>query len=102
VVVLGLKVLVVLGHTACGAVKAAIKGDDVPGQITVLYQRLQTGVSKAGGDINKAIELNAVAQADSLRTSSPVIRDAIKAKTLRVEAGVYDLGTGKVRIIQRS
>ena len=66
VAVLGLKVLVVLGHTACGAVKAAIKGDSVPGQISVLYQRLQTAVSKAGGDVNKASELNAVVQADLL------------------------------------
>ena len=102
VAVLGLKVLVVLGHTACGAVKAAIKGDSVPGQISALYHRLQAGVSKAGGDVNKAVELNAVAQADLLRTSSPVIRDAIKAKTLRVESGVYDLGTGKVKMIEKS
>lgn len=102
VTVLGLKVLVVLGHTACGAVKAAMKGDDVPGQISVLYQRLQAGVSKAGGDVNKAVELNAMAQADLLRTSSPVIRDAIRAKTLRVESGVYDLATGRVKIIEMS
>ena len=102
VAVLGLKVLVVLGHTSCGAVKAAIKGDSAPGQISVLYQRLQEGISKAGGDINKAIELNAAAQANLLRTSSPVIRDAIRAKTLLVESGVYDLGTGKVKIIQKS
>ena len=102
VAVLGLKVIVVLGHTSCGAVKAAMKGDSVPGQISVLYQGLHAGISKSGGDVNRAIELNAMAQADLLRTSSPVIRDAIKAKTLRVESGVYDLGTGKVKIIQKS
>ena len=98
VAVLGVKVLLVLGHTSCGAVKAAMKGDSVPGQISVLYQRLQAGISKAGGDVNKAMELNAAVQADLLRTSSPVIRDAIKAKALRVESGVYDLATGKVKI----
>jgi carbonic anhydrase len=102
VAVLGLKVVVILGHASCGAVKAAMKGDSVPGQISVLYQRLQAGISKAGGDVNKAIELNAAAQADLLRTSSPVIRDAIKAKTLRVESGVYDLGAGRVKIIEKS
>ena len=91
-----------LGHSSCGAVKAAIKGDSVPGQISVLYQGLHAGISKSGGDVNQAIELNAMAQADLLRTSSPVIRDAIKAKTLRVESGVYDLGTGKVKIFQKS
>ena len=79
-----------------------MKGDSVPGQISVLYQRLQEGISKAGGDVNKAVELNAAAQADMLQTSSPVIRDAIKAKTLLVESGVYHLGTGRVKIIQKS
>lgn len=35
-------------------------------------------------------------QAELLRTSSTVIRDAVKASKLKVEAGVYDLATGKV------
>ncbi len=38
VAVLGVKVLLVLGHTGCGAVKAAMKADAVPGQISALYQ----------------------------------------------------------------
>src|SRR5215475_7453997 len=37
VAVLGVKVLVVLGHSGCGAVKAAMKADTVPGQISSLY-----------------------------------------------------------------
>ena len=96
VAVLGVKVLVVLGHSSCGAVKAAMKGDSVPGQISSLYLRLRRSVEESDGNLDKAIEANAKIQAELLRTSSPVIRDAVKAGTLKVAAGIYDLATGKV------
>jgi carbonic anhydrase len=99
VAVLGAEVLLVLGHSGCGAVKAAMKADAVPGQISALYPYLRPAVEQSGGDFNKAISINAKIQADLLRTSSPVIRDAIKAGKLRVESGVYDLATGKVTLI---
>jgi len=96
VAVLGVKVLVVLGHSSCGAVKAAMKGDSVPGQISSLYLHLRRSVEESDGNLDKAIEANAKIQAELLRTSSPVIRDAVKAGTLKVAAGIYDLATGKV------
>jgi len=96
VAVLGIKALLVLGHSECGAVKAAMKANAAPGQISVLYQHLQPGVARSGGNIDKAIEANVRIQAELLRTSSPVIRDAIAAGELKVEAAVYDVSTGKV------
>ena len=96
VAVLGIKVLAVLGHSSCGAVKAAMKSDAVPGQISSLYLPLQRAVEESGGDVDKAIEANARIQAQLLRASSPVIRDAVKGGTLKVVSGVYDLATGKV------
>jgi carbonic anhydrase len=98
VAVLGIKVILALGHTGCGAVKAAMKSDTVPGQISVLYKHLRPAVEKSGGNLDKAIELNAERQAELLRTSSTVIRDAVKAGKLRVESGVYDLASGKVSL----
>jgi carbonic anhydrase len=98
VAVLGVKVLVVLGHGSCGAVKAAMKADDVPGQISTLYRSLRQAVELSGGDFDKAIEANTKVQAELLRTSSTVIRDAVKAGQLKVGAGVYDLATGKVTL----
>lgn len=98
VAVLGVKALLVLGHTSCGAVKAAMKADTVPGQISVLYQHLRPAVEQSGGNLDKAIEANARLQAELLRTSSTVIREAIKAGKLKVEAGVYDLATGTVSL----
>jgi carbonic anhydrase len=98
VAVLGIKVLLVLGHRNCGAIKAALKADTVPGQISVLYQHLQPAIKQSTGNVDTAIEANARFQAELLRTSSTVIRDATKAGKLKVEAGVYDLATGEVRL----
>jgi carbonic anhydrase len=75
-----------------------MKANAAPGQISALYQHLQPGVAQSGGSIEKAVEANARIQAELLRTSSPVIRDAIKAGELKVEAAVYDLATGKVTL----
>lgn len=96
VAVLGVSALLVLGHTNCGAVKAAMKADSVPGQISSLYPHLRPAVDQSAGNVDKAIEANAIFQAELLRTSSTVIRQAATAGTLKVAAGVYDLATGRV------
>ena len=98
VAVLGVKTLLVLGHSACGAVKAAMKADAVPGQISALYPHLRRAVEQSGGNFDKAIEANTKVQADLLRTSSTVIRDAIKSGNLTVSSAVYDLASGKVTL----
>ena len=98
VAVLGVKVLLALGHNSCGAVKAAMKADTVPGQISSLYPHLRQAVEQSAGDVDKAILANASIQADLLRTSSTVIRDAVTGGKLKVESGVYDLATGKVTL----
>jgi carbonic anhydrase len=83
VAVLKIRALLVLGHSSCGAVKAAMKADTVPGQISSLYPHLRPAVEQSGGNVDKAIEANARFQAELLRTSSTVIRDATKAATVR-------------------
>lgn len=99
VAVLGIKALLVIGHSSCGAVRAAMTTDPVPGQISVLYQRIHPAIEKSGGNIDKAIQINARIQAELLRASSTVIREATKAGKLRVEPAVYDLATGRVGLI---
>jgi len=98
VAVLGVKTLLVLGHTNCGAVKAAMKADPVPGQISTLYTQLRRAVEQSHGDLNQAIIANAKIQADLLSSSSPVIRGAVKDHKLKMAAGVYNLATGKVTL----
>ena len=95
---LGIRALLVLGHTDCGAVKAAMKTEAVAGQISSLDSRIQPAVGQSAGNVGKAIEANARIQANLLRTSSAVIRQAISARTLKVTSGIYDLSTGKVAV----
>jgi carbonic anhydrase len=94
--VLGAQVLYVLGHTKCGAVTATMAGNDVPGQISTLYQHIRRAAKESGGDVNKAIARNVEIQAEILKEASPVIAKRIKAGTLIIAGGVYDLDTGKV------
>ena len=98
--VLGAKVLYVLGHTNCGAVSAAARGDEVPGQISALFQHLRPAVKAAKKDIPAAIRENVRLQAELLSEASPVIARLIKAGKLIVAGGVYDLATGKVEPVE--
>lgn len=99
VAVLGTKVIMVLGHANCGAVKASIDAKAVPGQISTLYRYIRSAVDQAGKDLDAAIKANANIQAALLRDSSPVIADAIKQKQLTVVAAFYDLASGKVSLL---
>jgi carbonic anhydrase len=96
VAVVGVKALLVLGHTNCGAISAAVAAKEVPGQISVLYQHLMPGIREAKGDVPLAVKMNAAYQAHVLRESSTVIAKAIKSDGLKVAYGTYDLGSGKV------
>jgi len=95
-IVLGVKVLYVLGHTNCGAVTAAVQGDPVPGQISVLFQHLRPAVKAANGNVPAAIVENVKAQAETLSEASPVLARLIQDGKLIVAGGVYDLATGRV------
>ncbi|HKW45967.1 MAG TPA: carbonic anhydrase [Gemmatimonadaceae bacterium] len=95
---LGVGAVVVLGHANCGAVKAALKSEQVPGQISSLYPYLRPAVERGAGDLQQAVEANAQHQAELLRTSSIVIRDALGKRTIAVTAAVYDLSSGRVAL----
>lgn len=96
--VLGIKTILVLGHSNCGAVKAAKAVSEVPGQISTLYQYIYPATVGAA-DLAAATAKNAQMQAATLRGASPVISEMVKNGKLSVEAAVYDLGTGKVTMV---
>jgi carbonic anhydrase len=100
VAVLGTAVLMVMGHGGCGAVKAAIGGKAVPGQISALYRYIRPAIDEAGADLDAATMANARIQAKLLRESSPVIAERVAQGTLQVVASQYDLATGKVTILK--
>jgi Carbonic anhydrase len=87
----------VLGHAKCGAVSAAMKGSEVPGQISVLYQHMMPAIKNAHGDVAAAVKANALFQAQLLRESSTVIAKAMRDDGVKVVAGYYELATGKVQ-----
>lgn len=98
--VLGSRVLVVLGHTACGAVKATVAGDAVPGQISTLYQHIQPAVDATPSRETEAVAReNARMQAALLRTASPVIGGLVRENKLRVVPAMYDIATGRVVLL---
>ena len=97
--VLETRLVLVLGHSGCGAVKAALEGKDAPGQITALYRSLRPAVDRSGGDLTRAIRENALIQAHLLRTSSPVLGGMIAKGTLAVRAAYYELQTETVTLL---
>jgi carbonic anhydrase len=97
--VLGTKAILVLGHSACGAVDATIAGKAVPGQISTLYRSIRPAVAVAGKDLVAATEANARIQAALLRDASPVLGELARDGKLGIHAGYYDLATGKVRLL---
>ena len=99
VAVLGTKVILVLGHSNCGAVKAAVGGKAVPGQISTLYAHLQPAVDEAGHDYKAATKANAKIQAQLLSQASTVVAEKLKEGQLKVVAGYFDIGTGTVTLL---
>lgn len=97
--VLGTRAIVVLGHEGCGAVKAAIAGKEVPGQISALYAPLRIAVERAGPNPEAAIKANAQIQASLLSTASPVLAGLIAQGQLKVVAGYYSLADGSVALL---
>ncbi len=98
--VLGTMVILVMGHSNCGAVKATIEGKDVHGQISSLFPHIQPAVDQAGSNLEAVIKANAKIQAMLLRESSTVISGLVKAGSVKVVAGYYDLGTGAVTLVE--
>ncbi|RDJ09478.1 carbonic anhydrase [Rhizobium grahamii] len=99
VAVLGVKALLVLGHSHCGAVKATIEGKSVPGQIGALYAPIWPAVNMAGNDLDAVIDANAKIQATLLSRTSTIIAQASKEGKLKVVAGRYDIATGAVSLL---
>lgn len=97
--VLGTKVILVMGHSGCGAVKAAIQGKAVPGQISSLFPHIQPAIDQAGTNLEAATKANAKIQATLLSEASTVISGLVKENKLKVVAGYYDLGSGFVTLV---
>ncbi len=105
---LGTRLIMVLGHSNCGAVDAAIKvikeNAELPGHLPDLIKSIKPAVEIArkteGGDLlDRAISENVKLNAERVRSADPILSDAVKGQGLKVVGGVYELATGKVGLL---
>ena len=104
VAVLGAPLILVLGHSKCGAVEAAAKivtdGATFPGSIGDLVLPIVPSVLRAqkkGGDlVSAAVSENVNRVVEQLKGSDAILRDPIRNGTVKVVGGVYDLVSGAV------
>lgn len=107
VAVLGVPLILVLGHDNCGAVDAAIKSlkDDkpLPGHMPSLVTGIAPAVkavSQQGGDtLGKAIRQNVVDNVANLGSATPILSAAVEQRKLKVVGGVYGLKDGRVEMV---
>jgi carbonic anhydrase len=102
--VAGAKLIVVMGHTNCGAVKGAI--DDVKlGNLTALLADIRPAIAAAGPPVgtskdpafvNRVAEQNVRLAMKEIRQKSPLLDEMLKAGTIGLVGAMYDLETGKV------
>lgn len=95
--------IMVLGHSKCGCVTAAIKGVNEQGHIAGLTEAIQPALNEAkeqpGDMVNNAARANAKIVAEQLKCSKPVLADLVSEGKLNVVPAFYDLDTGVVEIL---
>jgi carbonic anhydrase len=107
VAVLGVPLLLVLGHDSCGAVDATIKSlkDDkpLPGHMPSLVEGIAPSVKavaqQAGDTLGKAIRQNVIDNVAKLGAATPILSAAVEAHKLRVVGGIYRLNDGRVDMV---
>jgi carbonic anhydrase len=104
--VVGSKIIVVLGHSKCGAVKGACDNIKM-GNLTTLLNKIQPAVyeeksvtddrtSKNSEFVEKVASLNVKLTIDRIRNESPIIKAMEDEGTIKIVGGMYDVDSGKV------
>ncbi len=107
----GSKVVLVMGHTACGAIKGAIDGAEL-GNLTALLARIRPAVeatefsgertSKDAAFVNAVARKNVELTIAEIRAGSPVLRELESAKSIVIAGAMYDLETADVAFLSGS
>lgn len=106
--ILGVPLLMVLGHTNCGAISAAVKvvteHAELPGHLPELVESIEPAVITAHGKhpsdlVAATIEENVRLNVKRLIDDTPIIADALAAKKIAISGGVYDIATGKITLV---
>jgi len=91
--------LVVLGHTKCGAVTAACASDRAEGNVDAVVKEMQPAVQAAGKDVAKAVEENLKCVLAKIRAKSAIASHLEKEGKLKIVGAVYSLETGAVSFL---
>ena len=96
--VLKSKALVVLGHSDCGAVKAAFDNASPGGNIQSIVDFIRSGIA-GSATLDDAIVRNVGAVIERIRKNSKVLRDAEQTGAVKIVGAVYDIKTAAVRFL---
>lgn len=95
--------VVVLGHTRCGAITAALAGGPPEGHLPALMALLEPTVAPLRGGtsevVDQAARLNARRMAEQLSTAQPILAPRVHAGTLQIVAACYHLDNGEVELL---
>jgi len=98
--------LLVMGHTSCGAVEAALAaltGGAIPGYAFRFAEGIGPAVASVlnqpGDKLDNAVRANIRMGVEQLKSAQPVLAPAVSSGQLKVAGGYYDLATGQVSII---
>ena len=106
----GAKLIVVLGHSECGAVKGAIDGAEL-GMLTNLLKRIKPAIeingsapgehsSKNKDFVQQVATTNARLAAQGLAKDSPVLRDLVAQGELKIVAAMHDVASGRITFLK--
>jgi carbonic anhydrase len=101
---LGARLIVVLGHQSCGAVKAAKETiaakSKAPGHIQSLVTAIQPVVeATAKDDLDTTVKANVKHVVQALRSSTPILKAKVASRDVQVTGGYYSLDTGAVTFL---
>jgi carbonic anhydrase len=106
--VAGSKVVLVMGHTSCGAIKGVIDGVEL-GNLTALLSKIRPAVeatrytgersSKNYAFVDAVARENVVMTIANVRQRSPVLRDLESAGSIKIAGAMYNLETGAVEFL---
>jgi len=102
----GAPLVVVLGHTKCGAVTAVVEHSHLSDSITKLVAPIVPAIERASKQepklvgaalVSAAIRENVVQSIHDLQSRSEIVRNAVTSGKLMIVGGVYDLHTGEIQ-----